>query len=409
MIPHATAAMSSAGRAVTKPAAVLAPSKLVPGREPLLFTPGPLTTSAAVKQAMLVDLGSRDERFVAVVRDVRQRLLQLAGTSKEDGYECVIMQGSGTFMVESVVGGVIPRSGAKLLVLSNGAYGKRMAKIAAVLGIPHELVDYGELGVPSADDVRRRLRADPGVTHVGVIHHETTTGTLNPVEEIGRAVQEERPGACFIVDAMSSFGAYPVDLRRANITYLVSSSNKCIEGVPGFAFALCQREHLSTTAGFARSLSLDLHDQWRGLDSPMGQFRFTPPTHALLAFHQALLEHEAEGGVLGRLARYEHNHSILVDGLRDMGFTPYLKPDVQGCIITTFLVPDDARFVFEDFYRRLSARGIVIYPGKLTEADCFRIGSIGRLFDRDMRALVSSVREVLTEMGVGLPVRQKQP
>eukprot|EP00744_Colponema_vietnamica_P002788 GILI01004344.1.p1 GENE.GILI01004344.1~~GILI01004344.1.p1 ORF type:complete len:435 (-),score=143.71 GILI01004344.1:255-1511(-) len=378
-------------------------SSKVKGREALLFTPGPLTTSPAVKQAMLVDLGSRDDAFLRVVREVREKLLTAANVSQKDGYECVIMQGSGTFAVESVVSSTIPRDG-KLLVIANGAYGERMAKMCQILNIDHTVIRYKDWQSPRLEDIRRVLESDKKITHVGVIHSETTSGLINDVHAIGTLVGQLRPDVKFIVDAMSSFGAVPVDVRASNITYLVSSSNKCIEGVPGFAYVLAQRDALKATDGFARSLSLDLVSQWKGLEAN-GQFRFTPPTHALLAFHQALLEFEAEGGVAGRQARYEGLQRQLAEGMKQMGFDTYVEPQHQGPIITTFLEPTDPNFNFKVFYDRLSEHGLVIYPGKLTEANSFRIGSIGRIFPSDMRLLLITIEKILTEMGVKLPVQ----
>lgn len=382
------------------------------GREPALFTPGPLTTSLAVKMAMLRDLGSRDKSMVAITREIRERLLRIAGVSKEAGFEAILQQGSGTFVVESVVSSVVPppSQGGRILVVANGAYGFRMAKICKLCGIDHELLQYDEVSAPTVEDVLGRLRDNGGrrYSHVGVIHHETTAGTLNPIESIGRAIREFDEDISFIVDSMSGFGAYSLDLQAANIHYIVSSANKNLEGVPGFGFIVCNRERLQTEGVNARSVSLNILDQWQAMEGN-GQFRFTPPTHSLLAFRQALLEHEAEGGSEGRLARYTANFQTLKAGMAKMGFHPYLDEDKQGVIITTFLFPDDPHFDFDAFYTRLSDRGMVIYPGKLTKADCFRIGTIGRLFPHDVTNLLSAIREILEDMGVALPVRQVDP
>lgn len=380
------------------------------GREPALYTPGPLTTSLGVKQAMLRDLGSRDAAMIGVIQEVRESLLQMANVSKELGYECIIQQGSGTFVVESVVGTVVPSpsKGGRILVVSNGAYGLRMAKMCEIYGIDFELLQYGETEAPTVEDILKCLHDGHGrrpYTHVGMIHHETTAGTLNPVEAIGVALRDYDPTLTFIVDSMSGFGAYSLDMKASNIHFLVSSANKNIEGVPGFGFALCERQRLLTEGVNARSLSLDILSQFQGFENN-GQFRFTPPTHALLAFRQALAEHEAEGGSAGRLARYTANFETLKKGMAEMGFHPYLGEDIQGVIITTFLFPDDPTFDFNRFYNELSARGMVIYPGKLTKADCFRIGTIGRLFPSDMVNLLSAMREILQNMGVKLPVAQ---
>jgi 2-aminoethylphosphonate-pyruvate transaminase len=359
----------------------------------LLFTPGPLTTSASVKAAMLRDVGSRDAEFIAAVGEIRTALLELAGASI--GYECVLMQGSGTFALESVISSAIPRDG-RLLVLVNGAYGRRIAQIARVHSIAVETQETPE---------NRRITPDllpplSGFTHVAVVHCETTTGILNPVAEIGPAVA--RSGACFIVDAMSSFGAIPIHPAAASIDFLISSSNKCIEGVPGFAFVLARRARIEECAGRARTLSLDLHAQWCGFERD-GQFRFTPPTHALLAFRQALHELEAEGGIAGRAARYRRNHDVLVNGMRELGFEAYLSAEDQSPIITTYRYPD-ANFRFDEFYSKLSDLGFVIYPGKLTQEPCFRIGTIGRITESDVSNLLEAIKTVMHKMGTDYSV-----
>jgi 2-aminoethylphosphonate-pyruvate transaminase len=365
-----------------------------PARDKLLFTPGPLTTSPAVKQAMLRDVGSRDAEFLAVVRDIRRRLLLVAGVHED--YTAVLMQGSGTFAIEAVIGSVIPPDG-RLLVLVNGAYGRRIAQIAATLRINHVALACPEHQQPELAVVEAALVAGEQFTHLAVVHCETTSGIINPVAAIGALAHKH--GAGVIVDAMSSFAAVPLDLQAARVDYLVSSANKCIEGVPGFAFVLARVAALAATEGWARSLSLDLLAQWQELERS-GQFRFTPPTHALLAFQRALRELEAEGGVAARGARYRRNHAMLVEGMRALGFHQHLAPHDQSPIITSFRYPEHAAFEFSRFYELLNERGFVIYPGKLSDAACFRIGTIGRLFPHDVRALLAAMREVLAEMGV---------
>ena|SRR5688572_11233566 len=197
---------------------------------------------------------------------------------------------------------------------------------------------------------------------------------------------------------MSSFAAIPIDFA-AGIDYLISSANKCVEGVPGFSFVICRRADLMATVGFARSLSLDLLAQLKGFDKN-GQFRYTPPTHSLLAFDQALRELEQEGGVPARAARYRRNHEVLMEGMQQLGFRPFLHPDVQSYIITSFHYPNDPNFSFEEFYRRLSDEGFIIYPGKLTRENTFRIGTIGRLFEADIRALLGAIGRTLQAMQI---------
>ena len=377
----------------------------MPSPNKLLFTPGPLTTSGTVKAAMLRDAGSRDTDFLAIVRSIRARLLAIGGAAPGGGYDCVLMQGSGTFAIESVISSAIPRDG-RLLVAVNGAYGRRIAQMARIHSIQVETLDVLENRKVTAGDVAARLAASR-FTHVALIHCETTTGIVNPIEEIGPAVAGA--GAAFIVDAMSSFGAIPVSLNAVHADFLISSANKCIEGVPGFGFILARREALLAAKGRARTLSLDLHAQWAGLEAD-GQFRFTPPTHVLLAFHQALAELDAEGGVAGRAARYRRNYDTLARGMDKLGFEPYLAPEDRGYIITTYRYPA-ADFRFEEFYSRLSRLGFIIYPGKLGQEPCFRIGTIGRLDVGDIQALLDAIRNVMTTMApdAGLIGRPASP
>jgi 2-aminoethylphosphonate-pyruvate transaminase len=363
----------------------------------ILFTPGPLTTSTSVKQAMLRDLGSRDLEFLSLVRDIRRRLVSLAGVSTPE-YEAIPMQGSGTFALESVIGSAVPPAG-KILVAANGAYGRRLVQIASALKVTNTVIEWEEDQPVNPIEIDRVLRGDPSFTHAAVVHCETSTGIVNPVREIGEVVRKHQRR--YIVDAMSSFGGIPLNMAECGIDYLVSSANKCLEGVPGFAFILARREALLATKGWARSLSLDLLAQWNGLESN-GQFRFTPPTHALLAFHQALKELEEEGGVERRAARYRANRDILLVGMRELGFEEFLRPELQGYIITAFYYPRHPLFNFETFYERLSEKGYVIYPGKASKADCFRIGSIGHIFPDDIRHLLIAVRQTLDEMGIEL-------
>jgi 2-aminoethylphosphonate-pyruvate transaminase len=364
----------------------------------LLFTPGPLSTSITVKEAMLQDVGSRDFEFIQAVKDIRNELLRLAHVSKEEGYECVLMQGSGTFGIESVVSTVIGKNDV-LLILANGAYGERIAKMASIHQLDHHVLRFAEDEVVTPEATENFLQAHPEVTHVACIHSETTTGLFNPITEIGTVCQAYNK--VFIVDAMSSFGGVEVDMQEMHIDFLISSSNKCIEGVPGFAFAICKKSELEKAKGQARSLSLDLYEQWAGLEAN-GQFRFTPPTLSIMAFRRALEELQQEGGVSARAHRYQTNKTVLDKGMAALGFKQYLRPEIQGHIITSFLYPDDPDFNFERFYQKLNERGFVIYPGKLGKVDAFRIGNIGQIFPVDVKALITAVKEVLQEEGVAI-------
>ena len=350
----------------------------------LLFTPGPLTTSKTVKEAMLEDVGSRDHEFVQAVKEISSELLRLAHVSKNEGYECVIMQGSGTFGIESVVSSVTGKND-QLLILANGAYGERIVKMAVIHQLNHYVLRFAEDEIVTPEATEKFLKEHPGITHVACIHSETTTGLFNPVEAIGAVCKQHN--SVFIVDAMSSFGGVEMDMQQMHIDFLVSSSNKCIEGVPGFAFVLCKRTELEKAKGQARSLSLDLFEQWAGLKAN-GQFRFTPPTLSIMAFRQAIKELEEEGGISARERRYKTNKNILDSGMAALGFSQYLRSEIQGHIITSFLYPDDPGFNFERFYNKLNDLGFIIYPGKLSKANAFRIGNIGQIFPDDVKALI---------------------
>lgn len=361
--------------------------------DPLLLTPGPLTTSKSVKQAMVHDWGSRDPAFIDLNRRVLNRLAELAGGGD---VVAVPMQGSGTFAVEAMIGTFVPCDG-KLLILANGAYGQRAAKIAGRIGLTYEVVETPEDTPPDLEALAIRLAADEAITHVLAVHCETTSGILNPIIEIADIVQTE--GRRLLIDSMSAFGALDVDIGEFAFDAVAASSNKCLEGVPGLGFVLCREAALADCAGNAHALCLDLHDQHQALQKT-GQYRFTPPIHVIAALDQALKEHAEEGGVRGRGDRYRRNCRTLVEGMRGMGFETLLPDDLQAPIIVTFKMPADERFVFQTFYDALAARGFLIYPGKLTVAESFRIGCIGRLDDRDMAGALEAVRDVMAEMGV---------
>jgi len=366
-------------------------------KDKLLFTPGPLTTARSVKEAAMTDLGSRDHAFISHIKQIREKLLALAHV-KSPEYEAVIIQGSGTFGIESAISSAIPHDGI-LLNIINGAYGRRISQIARVNSIPVVEVVYDENQLPDLVEIESILATKSEITHISVIHGETTTGLLNPISDIGALAAQYNK--IFIVDAMSTFGAYDIDLEALNISYLISSSNKCIEGIPGFSYVLAKRSELEKCKNQARSLSLDLYEQWLGL-SLNGQFRFTPPVQAILAFHAALNELEAEGGISERARRYAVNNSLLVGGMKELGFEIYLPDGIRSYIITSFLYPAHPNFSFEKFYSKLNDKGFVIYPGKLSKVDCFRIGNIGQLYPLDIQNLVDAIESVLHEMEIEL-------
>lgn len=363
--------------------------------EPYLLTPGPLTTALSVKQAMLRDWGSWDGDFRAMTASLRRSLLALIGDAAGE-FDCVPMQGSGTAAVEATLAAFVPRDG-KALVLANGAYGKRAAEILRYLGRDHTVIDKGDYLPPRGVEVTAALRADPAITHVVIIHCETSSGILNPVREISDAVYAE--GRKLLIDSMSAFGAVPAGLADFRYEAIVSSANKCIEGVPGFGFVIARKSELVAAKGRAHSLSLDLHAQWAAMEKT-GQWRFTPPTHVVAAFIEALRLHAEEGGVAARGARYARNRDVLVAGMRAAGFETLLTDEWLSPIIVTFFCPADPRFDFTRFYELMKAKGFIIYPGKLTVADSFRIGCIGHMDEQVMRRVVAAAESALGEMGV---------
>ena len=355
----------------------------------LLLTPGPLSTSPTVRAAMDRDWCTWDDDYnVGVVTPIREQLVQLATATEPEAYSCVLVQGSGTFAVEAMIGSVIPPEG-KLLVLANGAYGDRLAQIAACLRIEHVVHDCGELVRPDLVKLAAELADDDAITHVVLVHNETTTGMMNPLGAIAAIVKAH--GKILLVDSMSAFGGVPLDIAELRIDYIVSSANKCIQGVPGFGFVIGRVEHLEKTKGWARSLSLDLYDQWQGMEKGRGKWRFTSPTHVVRAFYQALKELAEEGGVAARYARYCENQRRLVAGMEGLGFECVLSSEYHSPIITGFRDPQHAGYAFQAFYDRLKAQGFVIYPGKVTGIDSFRIGTIGHVFPEDIDRLIVAV------------------
>jgi 2-aminoethylphosphonate-pyruvate transaminase len=396
--------LSSAAHCRTSPETIMSKAEFLTARpaiaapalgEPYLLTPGPLTTSLATKQAMLRDWGSWDADFNRITAEIRQGLLAMAGVH-DDSYACVPLQGSGTFAVEAALATAIARDG-KALVLMNGAYGKRATQILDYLGRDYIALDKGDYLPPQPEEVAELLERHPDVSDVFLVHCETSSGILNPLREIADVVKARGKG--LIVDAMSSFGAVPLTVDKIPFDVMVSSANKCIEGIPGFGFVIIRRALLEQSKGRAHSLSLDLLEQWQYMERT-GQWRFTPPTHSVVAFRKALEQHAEEGGVGGRQARYTHNRDTLVAGMRAMGFRTLLEDRWLSPIITTFFSPTHPNFQFKRFYDELKARQFVIYPGKLTIAESFRIGCIGQIDERIVGQLLRAIADTLAVMGV---------
>jgi 2-aminoethylphosphonate-pyruvate transaminase len=361
---------------------------------PYLLTPGPLTTTPAVKEAMLRDWGSWDQELRQVVAGIRSDLLEIADA--EQGFECVLLQGSGSYGVEAALGSFAPKD-RKTLMLTNGAYGERAIKALAYMNRDFISYETDELEAPSAEEVAALLKANPDIGAVFMVQCETTSGIVNPVADIAAVTQ--KAGCVMILDAMSSFGAMDLSMKRMGIDVVISSANKCIEGVPGFTYVIARRDLLEASQGMSHSLALDLYEQWSYMQKS-GQFRFTPPTHTLVAFAKALEQHADEGGQKGRLARYQKTAKTLRDGMRRIGLTPLLNDNETGPIIQTFATPRDAQFEFTTFYEGLKKRGFIIYPGKLTKKPSFRVGNMGALDWEVMEMLVDATAATLKEMNV---------
>ena len=352
----------------------------------LLLTPGPLSTTHRVKRQMLRDWCTWDKDYNQIVQQIRSQLVKLA--TAQAGYTATLMQGSGTFSVESAIGSVIPADG-KLVVLVNGEYGRRIGQIANKLGISTVTIDSSELAAPDPQALDKVLQEDPQITHVAMVHCETTTGMINPIKAIGDIAKKYNK--VFILDAMSSFGGIAIDMAELHIDFLISSANKCIQGVPGFGFVLAKHSSMSAIEGLSRSVSLDLYDQWRCMEDNGGKWRFTSPTHVVRAFAEALKELDGEGGIVARQHRYGENQHTLVVGMQRLGFEPLLDAQLQSSIITSFHNPKHPNYNFNTFYEVLKGKGFVIYPGKVSQADCFRIGTIGDVWPSDIDRFIEAV------------------
>lgn len=357
-----------------------------------LLTPGPLTTTDTVKREMLFDHCTWDEDYKRVTQKIRSQLLELAHVS-EDKYTVVLMQGSGTFGVESVLTSVVGDND-KLLIIANGAYGERMEDIAEHSRIPYTVYHQIYNKVPDAVEIAAILDREPEITHVAMVHSETTSGILNDIASVAEVVKTR--DKTFIVDAMSSFAGVDISVGEVGIDFIVSSANKCIQGVPGFSFIIADRAKLIDSKGKARSLSLDLYDQWETMEKD-GKWRFTSPTHVVMAFAKALEELEEEGGIPARAERYEANNELLISRLGELGFETYIDGSHQGPVITTFFYPEDCNYTFQEMYSYIKERGYAIYPGKVTEAETFRIGNIGEIYAEDINKLCDIFTEFLNE------------
>src|SRR5271170_3560893 len=362
--------------------------------EHILLTPGPLTTSPSTRNAMLADWGSWDAAFNSLTASVNRDLVDIVHA--QDEHVCVPLQGSGTFAVEAALGTLVPRTG-KVLVADNGSYCKRIVRILGYLGREAVVLPHGEQQPADPARIDAALAADASITHVAQVHCETGTGILNPLTEIAAIVAKR--GRALIIDAMSSYGAIPIDARAIRFDALIAASGKCLEGVPGMGFVIARRAALERSTGNSASLALDLLDQWQYMQKT-GQWRFTPPTHVLAALRAAITQFQSQGGQGARLARYRENCAALVSGMRALGFDTFLPDALQAPIIVTFHAPPDPAYEFTQFYRRVRERGFILYPGQLTDVDTFRVGCIGAIGPGALRAAVAAMKAVLSEMGV---------
>jgi 2-aminoethylphosphonate-pyruvate transaminase len=362
--------------------------------DPILLTPGPLTTSPRTRQAMLHDRGSWDGAFNAITGSLCKDLAAIAHAAET--HVCVPLQGSGTFSVEAALGTLVPRGG-KVLVPDNGAYCQRIVSILGCLGRPAVVLPFAEDAPADARAIGEALAADPAITHVAQVHCETGTGMLNPLPQIAEVVA--RHGRRLIVDAMSSFAALDIDARSMPFDALIAASGKCLEGVPGMGFVVVRRETLEAAAGSCHSLAMDLHEQWEYMQRTT-QWRYTPPTHVVAALRAAVDQFIEEGGQPARLARYRRNCDELVEGMRRLALATFLDPAVQAPIIVTFHAPRDPAYAFPEFYERVRERGFILYPGKLTRVETFRVGCIGAIDHAVVRSAVNAIGEVLDEMVV---------
>ena len=363
-------------------------------RDCILLTPGPLTTSLRTKLAMLRDWGSWDADFNAVTARIRRQLLDIIHGS--DSHVVVPLQGSGTFSVEAAVATLVPRNG-HVLVLDNGAYCKRFGRLTTLMGRRTTIIERAEDDVVSAEELDAKLKSDPSITHVGLIHCETGTGVLNPLQAVSDVC--ERHGKGLIIDAMSSFAAIEIDARKMQFDALIAASGKCVEGVPGMGFVFIRKAIFEACAGNSYSLAMDLYDQHAYMEKTT-QWRFTPPTHVVAALAEALTQFAEEGGQPARLARYTDNYQTLVAGMAAIGFKPFLRAEIQAPIIVTFHAPRDPRYQFKAFYDAAKQRGFILYPGKLTRLETFRVGCIGAIGRNEMQQAVNAVAETLREMGI---------
>lgn len=360
--------------------------------ERVLLTPGPLSISLKTREAMLKDWGSWDSDFNQITARVRERILGIV--NGHGSHECVPLQGSGTFSVEAAIGTLVP-TGGHVLIPNNGAYCVRMTRICRILNRVVTQLDYAEDAAINAADIDEALRRDPSITHVALVYCETSAGILNPLDDIAKVV--ERHGKRLIVDAMSAFGALPIDAQKIRFDAVIAASGKCLEGPPGMGFVVLRKEALLECEGRSHSLALDLYDQWVYMQKTT-QWRYTPPTHVVAALDAAIEQYLAAGGREARLKTYQQNCHQLITGMKRLGMKPFLPSEIQAPIIVTFHAPQSPNYQFKSFYEAVKAKGYILYPGKLTQLETFRVGCMGQLGADGMLGAINAIEEVVKSL-----------
>ena len=346
----------------------------------ILLNPGPATTTNTVKQALVVpDICPREEEFGALTQSVLKKIVKVV--NGQSTHSTVIFAGSGTAGVEAALSSVVPENG-KILILNNGAYGKRAETIIQAYGISHRTIQIEWGNFPEISQIENIIKEETKLTHFFFVHHETTTGMLNPLADmLELCVKHE---LISIVDAMSSYAGLPIDLQRHQIDYLISSSNKCIQGMAGVSFVIANKERLKATSKVSpRNLYLNLWNNHSYIEQT-GQFQFTPPVQIVYALNQALDEFFKESQS-GRTARYVKSYETLLKGIEETGLKMLLPKSQHSKLLTAIVEPKSTEYNFKEMHDHFYENNVTIYPGKGAKKDTFRIANIGAIDYRDMK------------------------
>jgi len=365
----------------------------------ILLNPGPTTTTDTVKMALVVpDICPREKEFVHVMADVRNGLLKVVNA--DDDYTCILFAGSGTAAMDAVINSVVPPD-KKILIINNGAYGERMVKIAKAYNMGCVELKFPWTERPDLTKVEKTLEDDSKITHIAIVHHETTTGLLNPLKEMVDIARSR--GKTLIADTISSFAGIPIDVRSDHMDFMISTSNKCIQSMAGVSFVLCKKSEIEKTARYPlRSFYLNLYQQYKYFEEH-GEMQFTPPVQVIYALRQAIKEYFEEG-IENRYHRYCHNWKVLTHGLKDLGFRLLLKEEIHSKILTTVIEPDHERYDFDLLHDLLIERGFTIYPGKIHNNNTFRIANMGSIDHKDMEAFLEALANSMDKIGIKEPL-----